>query len=193
MQNRTFVFVSLIVLAGVAFGAGVLAKRHMRNARIRAGEAFARDLAGLNDAVPAAPKWEDWLYPNAKVKGTAVSAAVRVSQELVHAAGHYAVLVSKDDFETVARFYAERLKFDDPAAIAKSELAFSSQGSIQGESNHVLDDYRDVDETQKARPVRSKCLVRRSPSYDLSVFINRAESESETHIVLLYDPKTEMH
>jgi hypothetical protein len=191
MGKRAILIVGLIVLAAGAFGAGVLVQRQIQNARIRAGVEFARDLAGVNDPVPSAPKWEDWLYPKAKVKGSAMSAAVRVSQDLVHPGGRYAVLVTKDDFVTVARFYAERLKFDDPAAIAKSELAFSSQGNVQGVSIHVLDDYRDVEETQKPRPVRTKCLVHRSPSYDLSVFINRAESESETHIVLLYNSKAE--
>jgi hypothetical protein len=191
MSNRTLSILAVVALVAGAFGGGVLIQRHIQLSRIRAGEAFARDLAGLNDPVSPSPPWSEWHYPKAKVKGTAESAAVRVSGKLVRPGGHYAVLVTADDFETVARFYAGKLKFADSEGIVKSQLAFSSEGNIQGESSHVLDDYRDVGETQKARPVRTKCLVRRSPSYDLTVFLTRAETETETHILLLYDPSTE--
>ena len=68
---------------------GGLVQREMQLARIRAGEAFARELAGLNDPVPAAPDREEWLYPRAKVKGKLESGAERVSDKRVRLAYPY--------------------------------------------------------------------------------------------------------
>lgn len=189
MRKRLLIAAGVTALFAGGIGIGILVQREMQLARIRAGENFARELAGLNDPIPAAPDREEWLYPRAKVKGQLESAAVRISGELVRPAGHYAVLVTGDDFETVARHYSDKLKFSDPEAIAKSQLAFSSEGNVQGESVHLLDDQRGEGDPQSARALRTKCLVRRCPSYDLTVLLTRAEGERETHIIVLYDPK----
>lgn len=189
MVQRRLITIGIALLVAGAFALGLLVQRQIQLARIRAGENFARDLAGLNRPVPPAPPGKDWYYPGAKVSGTAESAAVTVSRELVHPGGHFVVLVTSDDFETVAKYYTSRMQFTDPDAIAKSQLAFSSEGNVQGESSHVLDDFRDPSETQTQRSIRTKCLLRRSPSYNLTVFLSRAENEPQTHIILLYDPK----
>lgn len=83
------------------------------------------------------------------------------------------------------------MRFEDPAAIAKSRAAVASWKTLQGESNFALDDCDDTAASPPTRPVRAKCLIRRCPSYDLTVLLTRADSETETHVLLLYDPKTE--
>jgi hypothetical protein len=92
---------------------------------------------------------------------------------------------------TIARFYAEQMGFDEPDYVPNSRMAVSSVGTSNGASNHLRDDVNDANDSQKSRSVRAKCLSRRCPSYDLTVFITRADDESHTHIVLLYDPRTE--
>lgn len=189
MRRRILVLIAAGVLLLGAFGLGLLAHRQYQLARIRAGENFARDLAGLNDPLPSSPSWEEWQYPKARVMGSAASAAVSVSGKPVHAGGHYAVLVTPDDFETVALFYASRMKFAEAAAMARSRSAVSSEGNIQGESSVVLDDSREAQANVNAEDVRTKCLAYRSPSYDVTVFLSRGAGDSHTHIMLLYNPK----
>lgn len=190
MRKQISVILATIVVAALAFGVGVLVQRQYQIAPIRVALDFARDITGVDDAVPPAPPWDEWHYPKAKRLGYKQGMSLRLGEKLVRPAGHYTVLVTADDFEDVARFYAEKSRFDDPDAVAKSRSAMSSQGTLQGESNFVLDD-SDIAGPGEPRPVRGKCLIRRCPSYDLTVFLTRADDEAYTHIVLLYDPKTE--
>lgn len=191
MRKRVLAIVAVIVVIALAFVAGILAQRERQLAQIRAAEKFARDLTGLDDPVPAAPHWDEWRYPNAESAGTIQGAALRIMGELVRPAGRYAVLVTNDDVETVARHYAEKMQFDKPDDMAASRLATFSQGTLQGESNHLLDDSSDSADHDRPRPVRVKCLIRRCPAYDLTVFITRADDEPRTHVLLTYDPKVE--
>jgi hypothetical protein len=100
-------------------------------------------------------------------------------------------LTTPDDVEKVARFYAEVAGFEEPAAAAESQRSTSSFGTLQGESHHILDDFVSAADTNKLRPVASKCLIRRGRSYDLTVLVTSADGEQHTHIVLLYDPRVE--
>jgi hypothetical protein len=190
MRNRVLIIVAAIAVAVLLFSAGILVQREFQLAQIRNIEIFARDLAGLDEPVPPAPRWENWQYPHAKSLSHIQGSATRVMEELVRPAGHYAVCVTTDAFEDVARFYAEKAHFDEPDEVAQSRLATSSHGTLT-ESNHWMDDDTAAADAQQSRPVRSKCMIRRCPAYDLSVFITRADGEAPTHIVVLYDPKTE--
>lgn len=190
MRKRIVIAISAFVVVALAFGAGLLAQRQYQIATIRAAEDFGRNLAGLNDPVPQAPHWEAWRYPSAESKGSIQGSSVRVNTKLVRPAGHYTVFVTADPFEDVARFYAEKACFEQPDDVAKSHSAVSSHGSLQGESNHLLDDFHDAADPEKLRPVRVKYLIRRSPSYDLTVIITRADDEKYTHVALFYDPHT---
>ncbi|MSR79898.1 MAG: hypothetical protein EXS11_04145 [Gemmataceae bacterium] len=197
MPKRIVATLAIIILVALAFGAGVLAQRQYQLAPIRAAEEFARSklvwdsFTGLDDPIPPAPRWEAWLYPDAKSKGSIQGSSTRLMGKLVRPAGSYAVFVTANKFEDVAHFYAEQSNFEDVDNVAKSKLAVSSHGNFKGESNHLLDDFVDATDPQKSRPVRVKCMLRRCSSYDLTVFISRAEGENHTHILLLYDPKTE--
>ena len=191
-MRKQILFTGIIVAAAaLVFGAGILAQRQYQLARIHAGEEMARDLAGLNDPVPLAPPWREWQYPRARILGTRTGVSVRISEELVRPAGHYAVLVTPDGFEQVARFYAAIAHFENPDEVASSRAAMSSRESLHGESNHWLDDCSAAGDPSQLRPLLAKCLVRRCPSYDLTIFITRADGEPQTHITLLYDPKAE--
>ena len=118
-------------------------------------------------------------------------ADVRLSGKLVRPAGRYAVFVTTNAFEEVAWFYAGKVRFDDPAAAAGSRLASAIQGTIQGEAVGLLDDIADAVVPENSRSVMVKTFLGRCPSYDLTVFLTRAADETHTHVVLLYDPKTE--
>jgi len=192
MRKRILPTVAILVVVALAFGAGVLMQQRYQLARVDAIKVFARDFVGLDDPLSPAPAWEEWQYPKADCIGSGHDQDLTMGGKLVRPAGHYAVLVTPDAFEDVARFYAEKTGFDDPASVARSHAAISSQGTIQGESSHLLDDSDSAADLAKARPVRAKCLVRRCPSYDLTVFLTRAEGETNTHIVLVYQPKTGM-
>jgi hypothetical protein len=191
MRKRAVIAIAAFVVVALAFGAGLLVQRKYQIATIRTAEEFGRNLAGLNDPVPPAPRWEAWGYPSAESKGSIQGSSVRVNAKLVRPAGRYAIFVTADPFEAVARFYAEKAGFEQPDDVAKSHSAVSTRGTLQGESNHLLDDFHDPANPQEFRPVRVKCLIRRCPSYDLTVLITRANEEKYTHIAVSYDPHTE--
>jgi len=190
-MNRWILIGVAVVIVAVSFCAGLLVQRQYQLASINAAEEIFRDITGLDDPVPPAPLWEDWMYPDAESKGSVTGSELRIKGKLIRPAGRYAVFVTPDDFETVAGFYADKTGFENVDDAASSRSAVSSSGTLQGESNHLLDDFEDAVQPQKSRPVRVKCLIRRCPSYDMNVLINRADGENHTHILLLYDPKTE--
>jgi hypothetical protein len=181
----------LLPAVTVGFAAGLYAQRRYQIAQIHAAGDFAREMAGLKDAIPAPPPKDDWLYPGAKVRGRIEGMALRISGELVRPAGTFLVFTTKDSFDDVARFYAGKAGFEDPDAVAASRKAFSHSGSLQGVATLVLDDAEMPDEPGGPRPVRSKTLIRRSPSYDVTVVLTQADGEEHLHGTLLFEPRVE--
>ncbi len=182
----------LIVLVTIlAFGAGVFVQRHTAKAQVRVAEQFARELTGINDPVPAAPGWDEWHYPNGKWRANRPGVGVRISGQLVRPAGYSGLMITPDPFEEVAQHYAEKASFAEPEKVATSLSGIFDSGNLQGELNLGIDDSEDGTDSAKMRSVRAKCLVRRCPSYDLVVFLTRADDDRYTHIMLVYHPKTD--
>ena len=179
----------LIPTLAAGFAAGLYAQRRYQIARIHAAEDFAREMAGLKDAIPAPPPKDEWLYPGAKVRSRIEGMAVRISGELVRPAGTFLVFTTTDSFDDVARFYAGKAGFEDPDAVATSRRASSHSGSLQGVATLVLDDEERADDSGRSRPVRSKTLIRRSPSYDATVMLTQADGEAHVHGTLLFEPR----
>ncbi len=190
MSKRMVIGVAGFVAVG-AFVMGLVVQRQVQVLTLRAAGQVARDFAGLDDPIPPAPAWEEWGYPGAATRSSRQSLAVRVEGRLVRPGGRYAVLVTPDDFEKVAEHYAVKAGFEHAPAVAASRSGASNSDSLQGESTVLLDDFVDARGLEPARPVRVKALLRRSPSYDLTVVLTRAAEESATHILVLYDPRTE--
>lgn len=181
----------LVPTLAVGFAAGLYAQRRYQIAQIHAAADFAREMAGLKDAIPAPPPKDDWLYPRAKIRGRIEGMALRISGELVRPGGTFLVFTTQDRFDDVARFYAGKAGFEDPDAVATSRMAFSHSGSLQGVATLVLDDAEVPDAPGRPRPVRSKTLIRRSPSYDVTVVLTQAEGEEHVHGTLLLEPRVE--
>ena len=175
----------------VGFVGGLYAQRKYTFARIHAAEDFAREMAGLYDAIPAPPPSDEWLYPGGKIRNRIEGMAVRISGELVRPAGTFLVFTTRDAFDDVARFYATKAGFEDPDAVATSRTAFTHSGSLQGVSTLLLDDGEVPDDPGRARSVRSKTLIRRSPSYNVTVVLTQAEGEDHVHGTLLFEPRVE--
>lgn len=190
MSKWIVIGVAAVAVIG-AFVLGLVVQRQVQVLSLRAAGQVARDFAGLDDPVAPAPPWEAWGYPGASTRASRQTLAVRVEGRLVRPAGRYAVLVTRDDFEKVAEHYAVKAGFEDAPAVAASRSAAANSDSLQGESTVLLDDFVDARGSDAARPVRVKALLRRSPSYDLTVVLTRAAEESATHILVLYDPKME--
>ena len=191
-MNRSLRLALILVPSlAVGFAAGLYAQRKYQIARIHAAEDFAREMAGLKDAIPAPPPDDEWLYPGAKVRNRIEGMAVRISGELVRPAGTFLVFTTRDTFDDVARFYATKAGFEDPEAVAASRKAFSHSGSLQGVATLLLDDAEVPDDSGRSRPVRSKTLIRRSPSYDVTVVLTQAEGEEQVHGTLLFEPRVE--
>ncbi|MES2572411.1 MAG: hypothetical protein V4710_20470 [Verrucomicrobiota bacterium] len=188
---RTQLLVTLsIVIASLAFAAGVLVQSQHDLATIRTIEAFRRDLSRPNAPIypHPPPPWEAWHYPNAKVEGTIHGSSVRINGDSTHPAREYAVLITADEFDQVAHFYAEKTGFANLDEVAKSHSAISIEESEDG-SDYFLEEDNLGGGSQALRSVRTKCLARRFPPHGLTVFITRANDHSDTHIVLLYDPE----
>lgn len=179
------------ILVMLAFVAGVLLQRQFAIVRIRGAEQVAREISGIDDPVPPAPQWESWMYDGAKRQGQIEGTSTELMGELIRPKGHFGAFTTSDTFEQVAKFYAEQLRFENADTVAQSHQAVLSEGNAGAEANYLLDDTADVSEPGRSRPVRVKCLLRRTRSYDMTVFISRAENEDQTHILLVYDPRIE--
>ena len=107
MRKRLLLTVAILVVVALAFGAGVLVQQRHQLARVGAIKIFARDFVGLDDPVPPSPPWDEWLYPKADAIGSSQGQDLTTGGQLAQPAGRYAVLVTPDAFEDVARFYAE--------------------------------------------------------------------------------------
>ncbi len=171
----------------IAFGLGLFVQRQYRWLPMPATSGTIQ----VDDDVDTPPGWDEWRFPGAVSRGGIQSSGVRLMGEMLRPAGYYAVDVTDADLEEVARFYAERLGFEDPGEVAASKEAFLSSGEpTRGDARFVLDDMTKVDQPAELRNCRTKCLMRRSRSYDVSVVLSTGES-SATHILLLYDPHVE--
>jgi hypothetical protein len=181
MNRRFFAIAGYLVAIAVGVGIGYLIGRN---------NSSERELAEIHpDSKPGeiGPDWKEWKYPGCaehdftKVGG-GQSAGVKTPM-------HYdLVMTTKDDLEKVLGFYVEKTGIS---------LLSSHTGEGAGGKNDdvwfVTSDSRspsEVDQTAtKDRPVRTKMFGKRTATYDLTMFVSRANDEKHTHIILSYDLK----
>jgi hypothetical protein len=194
MHKNTLLFLaSGSALVALGFGAGVLVQRQYQLAPVRIAEEFMRDIRGAGKGIPPAPAPVEWVYPGANSQSTTGGATLTVGEEVVVPPGTYQLWTTSDGFDEVVRFYADKAKFDETEGLANAGGAGNSfsVGDAPDEPsvNAHLSATRGGDGTGPASsPLRETCLIRRCPSYSITVFISRLASEDETHVILVYDP-----
>jgi hypothetical protein len=162
MVKYIFIGVAFFLVAVVAFYGGVYV-----------GSAKPDPQPG----VPAAPPSDYWTYP-----GSASGMSSGSGENLL------ATSTTPDDFKEVARFYHEQIGATLGAGgnFEMEGSGLASTGTGRGTYTYVVDSLR---KDGRARGVRVATFDVRSPSYDLSVFVSRAEGEPDTHIVVTYHAK----
>jgi hypothetical protein len=127
--------------------------------------------------VPAAPPSDYWTYPGSE-------------RRMSSGAGEDLLVTSTtpDDFKPVASFYHQQISstLGIGGSFEMEGSGLASSGTGRGTYSYVVDSQR---KDGGARKVRVATFEVRSPSYDLNVFVNRAEGEPDTHIVVTYHAK----
>jgi len=186
MWKRLLIGASTLALVTAGIGIGMFVQYRLQigvaQATARQFQNLARGLAGEGATGPAAPPLDDWRYPDAHEQGKLEGTSVEINGRQVIPPPYGARWTTSDDYDKVVAFYAGKGGF-------KHTNGQYFEANTQGESNIVLSDDQLPDGSVKSRPVHALCLRRRCASYDLTVFISRAETEAHTHIVLLYEPK----
>jgi serine/threonine protein kinase len=138
------------------------------------------------------PPVEEWSYPGAKVFRGSAGRREEEAGQLVKLVGHTTVSVTPDDYNKVAAFYADKLQMG-PLDLNKEPNRTSGGRSSEGSSTGLVMTgwFADTIKPGKfdPRPVRVHCLMRRTPSHAVTVFISKSDGEDHTHIILAYDGK----
>jgi hypothetical protein len=99
-------------------------------------------------------------------------------------------MTTQDDYETVLKFYS------DKTGIANLEAGTGAgtRGSFDSKTSSletwfVLTDSLSPEHANRDRPVKAKMFGKRTPVYDLTMLVSRANDEKHTHIVLAYYPR----
>jgi len=122
---------------------------------------------------------EDWQYPGATSTSTTGAGVGTPFGPPLTTRG--SMQTTADSFEDVTSHYAKKM------GVNSNLTAGSTSGSTASGSGSVT--YL-VDNTgpKGARPVRSRAFVRREPGGSVVVFITKADSEWDTHILLYWLP-----
>jgi hypothetical protein len=159
------------LLVGLAVFLAVLAAFY-------SGLFIGRSKPGPPPGLPPPPSADYWNYPGSK--------------ELKRSGGEeslLAVLTTPDDFDEVARFYHQQIS----KATGLSAGPFDPQTVGIGSAGYAWGSYCYASDSTRPeggpRKVRSLVFEVRSRSFDLTVFVDRAEGEGHTHVTLTYDPK----
>jgi hypothetical protein len=182
MRRRLLIGVCFVVVFAAGVGLGIFVKLGVAKAVLN----VVRGVTGDGAPGPPAPPLEDWRYPGALEHGITQGMSLDINGQEVIPAPVYALWATADDYDKVVAFYAGKGGF-------KHTSGQDYEWKTGGETNVVLgDNYnpeRNLDGSDKSRPIRALCLRRRCASYDLAVLITRSGEEGHTHIVLLYEPR----
>ncbi len=143
----------------------------------------------LGEKLPPAPAMADWKYPGAETAGDGTMGGGG-DQHWENAKHFEAVWITPDDFDKVLHYYADKLElgkefvFKSPWDTGSSAGDKDAKGwiSLNAPPKGGVSDEGD----KRLRPVRCRCLYRRGPSYDISVFVTRGAREKHTFILVLY-------
>jgi len=143
-----------------------------------------------NKSVPPAPGIDDWKYPDAQSGGSSSSGggSERPGREY-----HEVVWMTADDYDKVLAFYADKMKLDKDW-VSESPWVQGTMGggnimSVNSPPKGGVGREAEGDGDKRVRPVRCQCLTKRTPSYDISVFLTRGESEKHTYVLIVYNRK----
>ena len=164
MLKYILVGVAIFLVAVVAFYGGLI---------------IGRGKPDPPPGVPRPPSEDHWIYPDA------MNMMRSGSKD-----GFLAVLTTPDDFDSVARFYHQEISASlglhdddyDPRANGITATGLGSGQYVRASDSLLRDGVG-------PRKVRIQTFEVRSRSYDLTVFVNRADGDKHTHILLTYDPK----
>jgi hypothetical protein len=194
VRKRLLTGLSLLLLLAAGFGLGMFVqwrvKLGVEEAKAKFTENIIRQFAGDDRPIPPPPPFEEFRYQGAHSDSRKGGSSQRVMGKQVRAAGTYEVLLTSDDFDKVVGFYWTKVGFNEKAPTSPFYPQFSQVEGFSGEEKHCLADNVLAPAVHgKTRPLRAVCLVHRCSSYDLTVFVTRAEGEKYTHVVLLYNPR----
>jgi hypothetical protein len=177
MKRSLIIIAGFLVAAAIGVGIGYLVGRNNPQDR-----KLAENPAALKQD-EARPDWKEWKYPGCVERGFGQvgggqSGGVKTPMD------YHSVMTTPDDYEKVLGFYAEKTGI----SVLALENGAGAGGGTSGEW-FVANDSLLPDEVAQNRPVRVRMFGKRTPTYDLTMFISRANDEKHTHIILAYTKK----
>jgi hypothetical protein len=192
MRKRILIGIGLLALFAAGVGLGMVVQYPIQlgvaDAVLRP---FFEAFYGGGPSGPA-PPLEQWRYPGAADQSFGQAPMLSFNGQVPTPQPEFFASTTVDDYEKVAAHYGAKLGFFDGAI---DTSGFGLMGTIfvhnsnAGFQTLVTDGKVPRPLQENDRPVRAVCLRQTCRSYDVVVFITRAEKEEHTHIILLYNPK----
>ncbi len=182
MRRRLLIGVGLLNLFAAGIGLGMFVQYRLQlgvaEAATRPFLEFARGMSGEGASEPA-PPLEHWRYPGATEQGRGRGPSLAINDQTVKPASEHLMFTTPDDYDKVLSFYGS--KGGNTSGISGDAITGIRIYLSQADGRDPV--------TNGPRPVRVQCLRETRASYDVVVFITRAEKEAHTHVILLYTRK----
>ncbi len=191
LRRRFLIGIGVFAILGAGVGIGMFVQYRFQIGVIaRASQPFldfARGLSGEGGPSGPPPAMEHWRYPGATEQSSGRGPSLEANGQTVKPASQYLVLATADDFQKVAAYYGTKLGL---GGVYDGQFGGMNRTSTEhGFQLAIADGLDPRAGPQTVRPVRVQCLRQTCASYGMIVFITRADKETHTHVVLLYDPK----
>ena len=181
MKRRLFIIAGYLVAIAVGVAIGYFAGRNNLLAG-RLSETSSDLKAG-----EAGPDWKEWKYPGCAEHGSSLGGGGQAGMSKVPPL-YCLVMTTPDDYEKVLKYYADKMGNSVLAVGAGSGTKVDSSNPENCENWFVLNDALSPEGANRSRPVKAKVFGKRTPTYDLTMHVSRANDENHTHIMLAYYP-----
>jgi hypothetical protein len=191
MRRRFLIGTGVLALFGAGVAVGMFVQYRLQIGVAAAAAQpfldFARGFSGEGGERGPAPPLEHWRYPGAIERARGRGSSLVINGVTVKPAPEYLALATADDYQKVTAHYGTKLGFKAASDFGLSGM--TNKTSTDGGFQLAFADGQDLSHAGNARPVRVLCLRQTCASYNVVVFVTRADKEAHTHVILLYDPK----
>jgi hypothetical protein len=190
MRKRLLAILSILVVAGLAFGAGLVTQRYHQLIVI------AESVDVIVGSAEQPPELESFAFPNSELRSKSSSGGVSNQQRKIIHNPQVGMWTTADSFEDVLVHYARSMGFEQETNIEKRQsvtnaVSFLDIGGADASSKALIRDNSKLEFSGYPPPmrlVRVECLIKRTRTYHVNVILSRADDDELTHIIVLFDP-----
>ena len=190
MRKRLLAILGILVVAGMAFGAGLVSQRYYHLL------AIAESVNVIVGSAEQPPELETFAFPNSELRSKSSSSGVSNQQGIIIHNPQVGMWTTADSFEDVLVHYARTMGFEKETNIEKRQsmtnaVSFLDIGGADASSKALIRDNSKPElggYPPPMRLVRVECLIKRTRTYHVNVILSRADDDELTHIIVLFDP-----